>query len=82
MEIVSTSETSVSFYQTTRRNIPEDGHFHTRHRKNMKSHNDMFVRGDTPETFLTRVLLVIEFRVDTLGKHNIRISCLPERFIF
>jgi hypothetical protein len=26
MEAVSTSETSVSFYQTTRRNIPEDGH--------------------------------------------------------
>jgi hypothetical protein len=26
METVSTSETSVSFYQTTRRNIPEDSH--------------------------------------------------------
>jgi hypothetical protein len=25
---VSTSETSVSFYQTTRRNIPEDSHVH------------------------------------------------------
>jgi hypothetical protein len=28
MEAVSTSETSVSFYHTTRRNIPEDGHLH------------------------------------------------------
>jgi hypothetical protein len=27
MEAVSTSETSVNFYQTTRRNIPEDSHF-------------------------------------------------------
>jgi hypothetical protein len=31
MEAVSTSETSVSFYQTTRRNIPEDVNFHTTH---------------------------------------------------
>jgi hypothetical protein len=29
MEAVSTSETSVNFYQTTRRNITEDGHFYS-----------------------------------------------------
>jgi hypothetical protein len=29
MEAVSTSETSVNFYETTRRNIPEDGHLHS-----------------------------------------------------
>jgi hypothetical protein len=28
MQAVSTSETSVNFYQTTRRNIPEDSHLH------------------------------------------------------
>jgi hypothetical protein len=28
MEAASTSETSVNFYQTTRRNIPEDNHLH------------------------------------------------------
>jgi hypothetical protein len=28
MEAVRTSETSVSFYQTARRNIPEDSHLH------------------------------------------------------
>jgi hypothetical protein len=28
MEAASTSETSVNFYQTTRRNNPEDGHLH------------------------------------------------------
>jgi hypothetical protein len=38
MEAASTSETSVNFYQTTRRNIPEDSHLHTRHRENLKSH--------------------------------------------
>jgi hypothetical protein len=37
MEAVHTSETSVSFYKTTRRNIPEDGHLHTRLRENLKS---------------------------------------------
>jgi hypothetical protein len=26
MEVVSISETSINFYQTTRRNIPEDSH--------------------------------------------------------
>jgi hypothetical protein len=31
-------ETSVSFYQTARRNIAEDSHLHTRHRENLKSH--------------------------------------------
>jgi hypothetical protein len=34
----STSETSVNFYQTTRRNNPENSHLHTRHRENLKSH--------------------------------------------
>jgi hypothetical protein len=29
MEAVSSSETSVNFYQTTRRNIPEDSHLHS-----------------------------------------------------
>jgi hypothetical protein len=30
MEAVCTSETSVSLYQTTRRDIPEDSHLHMR----------------------------------------------------
>jgi hypothetical protein len=34
---MSTSETSVNLYQTTRRNIPEDSHLHTRRRENLKS---------------------------------------------
>jgi hypothetical protein len=37
-EAASTSETSVNFYQTTRRYIPEDSHLHTRRRENLKSH--------------------------------------------
>jgi hypothetical protein len=32
-----TSETSVNFDQTSRRNIPEDSHLHNRRRENLKS---------------------------------------------
>jgi hypothetical protein len=38
MKAASTYETSVNFYQTTRRNNPEDSHFHTRRHENLKSH--------------------------------------------
>jgi hypothetical protein len=38
MEAASTSEMSVNFYQTTRRNNPEDSHLHTRRCENLKSH--------------------------------------------
>jgi hypothetical protein len=37
MEAESTSETSVKFYQTSRRYNPEDSHLHTRRRENLKS---------------------------------------------
>jgi hypothetical protein len=43
MEAVSTSETSVNFYETTRRNIPEGCHLHTRRRENLKSHGVIVV---------------------------------------
>jgi hypothetical protein len=36
MEAASISETSVNLYQTTRRNIPEASHIHTRRRENPK----------------------------------------------
>jgi hypothetical protein len=38
MEAVSTYETSVNLYHTTRRNIPENSHLHIRRRENLKSH--------------------------------------------
>jgi hypothetical protein len=38
MEEANTSETSVNFYQTTRRNIPADNNLHTCRRENLKSH--------------------------------------------
>jgi hypothetical protein len=41
MDAANTSETSVNFYQTTRRNIPEDCHLHTRRCENVKSHRSV-----------------------------------------
>jgi hypothetical protein len=38
VEAVSTSETSVSLHQTTRRNIQEDSHLQTCRREKLKSH--------------------------------------------
>jgi hypothetical protein len=45
MEAASTSETSVNFYQTTRRNIPEDSHLHARRREKLKSHIELHGSG-------------------------------------
>jgi hypothetical protein len=42
METGSIFETSVSFYNTTRRNTPEDSHLYTRRHENLKSHKDTF----------------------------------------
>jgi hypothetical protein len=38
MEVVNMPETSVSFYQTTPRNIPEHSRLYTRWLENLKSH--------------------------------------------
>jgi hypothetical protein len=37
VEAVRTSETSVNFFETTRRNIPEGYNFHKSRRENLKS---------------------------------------------
>jgi hypothetical protein len=39
MEAARTNETAAYFYQTTRRNNPEDSHPHARRRENLKSHS-------------------------------------------
>jgi hypothetical protein len=38
MEVVSTAETQVNFYQTTRRYNPQDSHIRTHRRENLKSY--------------------------------------------
>jgi hypothetical protein len=42
MEVVRPFGTSINFYQTTRRNIPEDSHLHTPHEK-LKSHQKIII---------------------------------------
>jgi hypothetical protein len=39
-EAVNTSEMSVNFYETARRNIPADSHLRTLRRENLKSHQE------------------------------------------
>jgi hypothetical protein len=39
----STSETSVNFYETTRRKILEKSRLHTRRRENLKSHSNEII---------------------------------------
>jgi hypothetical protein len=52
MEAASTSETSVNFYQTTRRNNPEDSHLHNFRRENLKYHLSFSSFSFTFSTFL------------------------------
>jgi hypothetical protein len=52
VEAASTSETSVNFYQTTRRNNPEDSHIHTRRRQNLISQLSHYVLQHLLETSL------------------------------
>jgi hypothetical protein len=51
MEAVRTSETSANFYETTRPNIPEDSHFHTRRLENLQCHNTEVVQSQTIKIF-------------------------------
>jgi hypothetical protein len=43
MEAVSSSETLINIYQTTRCNIPEGSHLHTRRREKLKCHHDIYI---------------------------------------
>jgi hypothetical protein len=54
MEAASTAEMLVNFYQTTRRNNPEDSHLHTRRLENLKSHFVLFysAAGSTDKMFI------------------------------
>jgi hypothetical protein len=52
MEAASTSEESANFYQTIRRNNPQDGHLHTSRRENVKSHTKNFNPSSLEDTAL------------------------------
>jgi Na+/melibiose symporter-like transporter len=56
---VSISEMLVSFYNITRRNIPEDSHLHTRRRENLKSHQDNYENKNLITGLIVKLLLNI-----------------------
>jgi hypothetical protein len=73
MEAVSTSETSINVYQTTRRNVPEESRYQTRHCENLKSH---------VPTFSSTSILVPGFRfakwlISTEHQTHKRTQCFP-----
>jgi hypothetical protein len=43
MERVSTSETSIHFYETKRHYSPEGYHLHTHRREHLKSHSALYL---------------------------------------
>jgi hypothetical protein len=77
MEAASTPETSVNFYQTTRRNIPEDIHPHTRRRENLKSQLLVYSKYEYKEKML------LSCSVYTTGRNTeeemVKWKCLKER---
>jgi hypothetical protein len=62
-EAASTSETSINFYQTTRRYNPEDSHLHTRRRENLKSYKLYF--------YLTLLALSIILYLSRIGPSDL-----------
>jgi hypothetical protein len=58
-EAASISETSVNFYQTTRRNNPEDSHLHIRRRENLKSHALLVGKTDSLEEHAASIFRLI-----------------------
>jgi hypothetical protein len=76
MEAVQTSETSVNFYQTTRRCNPEDSHIHTHRRENLKSYYERllcFVASQF-ENFPARLTLVKTHNEDQYSGTEIKVS--------
>jgi len=70
MEAVSTSETSVNFYDIARHSMPEDSHIHTHRRQNLKSHfeiNYLYERslGGNESSLRERKTVWIKERRDT-----------------
>jgi hypothetical protein len=96
MEAAGTSEVSVNFYQTTRRNNPENSHLHTHRCENLKSYNSSVVipilkRRSTFNCILLPIFDVSEF--NSLGRmccpwwqcHEapvIKMACTIEEHVF
>jgi hypothetical protein len=63
MEAARTSETSVNFYQTTRRYNPEDSHLRSHRRENLKSYKWYVNRQETK----SQRRILTEEKVNAIG---------------
>jgi hypothetical protein len=63
MEAVSTSETSVNFYQTTRLNIPGGSNIHTHRHENLMSDTECPILGMDIRGFMINSLYCISYAV-------------------
>jgi hypothetical protein len=74
-EAASTSETSVNFYQTTRRNNPEDTHLHTLSRENLKS-NLINLYGEATHRNIRRFeALIIALMMEAVNTSETSVNC-------
>jgi hypothetical protein len=69
MEAANTSETSVNFYQTTRRSNPDNSNLHIRRSENLKSHlvTLLFPKNECAKlAFITRNFQTLLFPISKL----------------
>lgn len=66
---VTASETSVSIYQTTWRNVPEESHLRTS-RKNLTSHNPQYILRRSTQSFRTNVEILITHKAPVFQLHS------------
>jgi hypothetical protein len=79
MKAISTSETSVNVYQTTRRNKPEASHIHARRRENLKYHKVRILMNALVVRF-KRSYLRLESLTKTIG--NVKKDSMLTYLIF
>jgi hypothetical protein len=81
MEAARTSETSVNFYQTTRRHNPEDSHLRTHRCENLKSHlENVRLEGCENWRWIEQAKDHVQWRARVLAVFNLRALPVPESF--
>jgi hypothetical protein len=76
MEAVRTSQKTINFYQTTRRNIPEDSHIHTRRRENLKFHQDFIIYYSIFSSSIENLIKYIQFDRNIISR--LILHCLTD----
>jgi hypothetical protein len=77
---VSTSETSVNLYKTTRRNILEDSQLHTRLHENLKSHLACFSLNDGVINDALKLCSFIQQDTFSVTWNASAVTCFKEQY--